>query len=52
MLTSYDVKVGTIGFVEGEKKMLFPTDDEYTEYMREQEEENHEEDREDSELDS
>lgn len=45
MLCSYDVKVGIIGFVEDEKKMLFPTDDEYTEYMREQEEEDHEEGR-------
>ena len=42
MLKSYDVKVGTIGFVDDEKKMLFPTDDEYTEYMRDQEEEGHE----------
>lgn len=44
MLCSYDVKVGTIGFVEDEKKMLFPTDEEFEEYMAEkEEEENHEE---------
>lgn len=42
MLKSYDVKVGTIGFVDDEKKMLFPTDDEYAEYMRDQENSNEE----------
>lgn len=39
----YDVKEGTIGFVKsedgGEKKMLFPTEDEYYEYVRQSEEE-------------
>lgn len=39
MLCSYDVGCGTIGFVEDEKKMLFPTDKEYEEYMEEQEQE-------------
>lgn len=39
MLKSYDVKVGTIGFVSDEKKMLFPTEKEYEEYMEEESEE-------------
>ena len=33
MLKSYDIDVGTIGFVSDEKKMLFPTDSEFEEYM-------------------
>ena len=39
MLKCYDVKVGTIGFVSDEKKILFPTDEEFEEYMQDQEDE-------------
>lgn len=37
MLKCYDVKSGTIGFVDDEKKILFPTDEEFEEYMQDQE---------------
>ena len=43
MLKSYNVGCGTIGFVSDEKKMLFPTDKEYEEYMEEQENQEEEE---------
>ena len=44
MLKSYDISVGTIGFVSDEKKMLFPTDEEYEEYMRDLENSENKED--------
>lgn len=43
MLCSYDVKVGTVGFIKDEKKILFPTDAEYEEYMADMEKEEQEE---------
>ena len=36
MLKTYDVKCGTVGILpDGEETMLFPTDEEATEYLRE-----------------
>lgn len=42
MLKSYDIKSGTIGFVSDEKKMEFPTEEEYKEYMEDEENEEEE----------
>lgn len=39
MLKSYDIKSGTIGFVDDEKKMEFETEDAYVEYVRDSEDE-------------
>lgn len=37
MIKTYDISTGAIGFVNDEKKMEFPTDEEATEYIREEE---------------
>lgn len=39
MFRGYAVPSGYVGFV-GTNKMIFPTEDEYIEYMREKEDEN------------
>lgn len=40
MIKTYNISTGTIGFVnEDEKKMEFPTDEEATEYIREEQQE-------------
>ena len=36
---SYDIKCGIIGILPDGKKMLFPTEEEYNEFMQEQEDE-------------
>lgn len=39
MLKTYDVKCGTVAILpDGDKTILFPTEDEAIEYLREQEE--------------
>ena len=43
MLKTYDVKCGTVGILQdGDETILFPTEEEAIEYLREQEEEDSE----------
>ena len=43
MLKTYDVKCGTVGILpDGKETILFPTEEEAVEYLKEQEEEDSE----------